>query len=413
MMTTDGPRVVVVGAGFAGLAAMRDLAESGARVTLVDRNIYSTFQPLLYQVATGGLNPGDVAYPVRAATYRHDVKFRHGSLAKVEPDSNTAVLDDGSSLEYDHLVLATGATVNHFGIPGASEHSISLYTRRDAIAVRDKLMGTLERLAAENSDRELSIVVVGGGATGVEMAGTLAELRNSGMAAGFPEIAPSRVHVVLVERLGMLLAPFHQKLQSYALDQLRARGVDVRLDTAIEAVTEDSVLLGGGEQLEADLTIWAAGIAAPPAVADWGLPQGKGGRITVCGDLRVEGLDNVFAAGDIAVRNDEPIPQLAQPAIQAGSHVAKQIMKLHSGASTDRFVYKDKGTMATIGRRAAVVELPRGVRLKGTVAWLAWLGLHVVTLLGSRNRISALLNLSWRYVAWPRGSGIIVGDTSD
>lgn len=413
MVPISKPKVVVIGAGFAGISAIKELAAAGAEVTLIDRNIYSTFQPLLYQVATGGLNPGDVAYPVRAATYRHDVRFRHGTVEKIDREGKAVLLDDGTKIGYDFLIIATGATVNHFGVPGAADHSLSLYTRRDAISVRDRIMSDLEKLAAEGGDRDLSLVVVGGGATGVEMAGTLAELRNAGLSAGFPEIDSKRVHVVLVEQMSELLGPFHPKLRSYTLKQLRKRGVDVRLDATIEEVRDSAVLLKSGEEIPADVTIWAAGIAAPASVAGWGLPQGRGGRIKVSGDLRVEGSEEIFATGDIAFREKDSFPQLAQPAIQSGRHAARQIGLLASGQSTKPFVYKDKGTMATIGRRAAIVELPIGLRLTGTLAWFAWLGLHVWQLLGSRNRVSAMLNLSWRYVAWPRGSGIIVGDTGE
>jgi NADH dehydrogenase len=404
----------VIGAGFAGLATVRTLVGSGAEVTLVDRNVYSTFQPLLYQVATGGLNPGDVAYSIRGFVRKREGRFRHGTVSAIDVEAHTVSMADGGTLEYDYLVVTTGVTVNYFGIPGAVEHTWALYTRPEAISLRDELMGALERVASGRGREDLTVVIVGGGATGVEMAGTVAELRTAGLAAAFPEINPARVWVVLVEQAPDLMTPFHPRLRSYALRQLLDRHVDVRLNTTISEVTADSVILAGGERLHADVTIWAAGVTAPPEVGRWGLPQREGGRISVRGDLRVDGSERVFAAGDVARIDDQPLPQVAQPALQEGAHVGNQIRRLMTGEPTVGFRYHDKGSMATIGRGAAIVELSNGsIRFTGVPAWLAWLGLHIVTLLGGRNRISALVNLGWRYLAWPGGSGVIVGDVPE
>jgi NADH:ubiquinone reductase (H+-translocating) len=404
-----GPRVIVAGAGFAGLSAVGALAGTGAQVMLIDRNVYSTFQPLLYQVATAGLNPGDVAFPLRAFTRRHGIRFRLGELDRIDTAARRVTLSDGGQYDYDYLVLATGVTAAHFGVRGAAEHTLGLYTRRDAIALRDHIMARLERLDI-GPVKDASFTVVGGGATGVELAGALAELRSTALEAAFPEADVGRVHITLVEQAPVLLAPFHPALQRYALQQLCARGVDVRLNCKIGEVAPDRVLLASGEDLPSDVTVWAAGVAAPPMVAGWGLPQSRDGRIKVGPGLLVEGQDRIFAAGDIAAIGDQPLPQLAQPAIQAGRHAARQISRLLAGSTAEPFRYHDKGIMATIGRRSAVVELAHGPRLRGTLAWLVWLGLHVVTLLGNRNRISALLNLSWRYLTWGHGGGIIVGD---
>lgn len=406
----DRARAVILGGGFAGLAAARALTGT-AEVTLIDRHIYSTFQPLLYQVATGGLNPGDVAYPIRNFASRRAVRYRHGTVVQIDADRKEVVLAGGATVPYGYLVIAVGADVNYFGVPGAAEHASALYTRSEAIGLRDQLMGNLERLAASSgAGEELSVVVVGGGATGVEMAGTLAELRATGLPAAFPEVDPAAMGVVLVEQGDELLAPFAPRLRDYALRELHRRGVDVRFGTAVTQVGPDFVRLSGGSTVPAHLTVWAAGVRVPAAVGSWGLPQGAGGRILVEPDLRVRGLDSVFAVGDVAVDPGQPLPQLAQPAIQTGAHAGRQIARLHAGDPTEPFRYRDKGTMATIGRRAAVVELPNGLELTGTVAWLAWLGLHIVTLLGNRNRASALLNLSARYLSWPGGAGVIVGD---
>ena len=401
---------VVVGAGFAGMSSLHILARAGLRVTLVDHNIYSTFQPLLYQVATAGLNPGDIAYPARGLTRRYGVRFRRGELKTIDPQARLVTLADGGQLGYDYLIIATGVTASYFGIEGAAKNSLALYTRSDAIRLRDHLMASLERLSVAGPGEDVVITIVGGGATGVEVAGTLAELRNIALAAAYPEIDPARVQVRLVELGPALIAPFSPSLREYARRQLLKRGVDVRLNTTIREVTPHSVIVDSGEELRSDLTVWAAGVAAPASAADWGLPQGKGGRILTGADLRVKGQDRIFAIGDIGMTEVDPVPQLAQPAIQQGKHAARQIRHLIAGQPTMPFHYHDKGLMATIGRRSAVVDLPQRIRIRGTLAWFAWLGLHIFYLLGSRNRISTLLNLSWRYLTWRHGGGMIVGD---
>jgi NADH:ubiquinone reductase (H+-translocating) len=400
----------VVGAGFAGMAAVTELTRRGAQVLLIDRNVYSTFQPLLYQVATGGLNAGDVSYPARAFTRRHHARFRLGEVTGVDAAARRITLADGASFGYDYLILATGVTAAYYGVPGAAEHSLGLYTRRDAVALRDHIMARLERLDIAGPGKEVSFTVVGGGATGVELAGALAELRSTALDAAFPEVDLASVHIRLVEQAPALLLPFHQRLRDYARDQLAARGVEVRLEAAIREVRSDRVVLASGEELLSDVTIWAAGVSVPAEVAGWGLPQGRGGRILVGPDLRVRGQERIFALGDLALIDDQPLPQLAQPALQTGRHAARQIRRLAAGQPAEPFRYHDKGIMATIGRRSAVVELPHRIRVRGTLAWLAWLGLHLITLLGNRNRLSALLNLSWRYLTWGHGGGVIVGD---
>ncbi len=407
---SGGPRVIVVGAGFAGLAAVGELARGGAQVLLIDRNVYSTFQPLLYQVATGGLNPGDVSYPVRAFTRRHAVRFRLGELTGVDPAARRITLADGAQLGYDYLVLATGVSAAYFGVPGAAEHALSLYTRRDAVELRNNIMARLERLDIAGPGRDVNFTIVGGGATGVELAGALAELRSTALDAAFPEVDLASVHIRLVEMAPALLLPFDPRLRRYALDQLAARGVQVRLDTTIREVRTDRVVLADGEELLSDVTVWTAGVSAPAAVGDWGLPQGRNGRVLVGPDLRVQGQEHIFALGDVSLIDGQPLPQLAQPALQTGRHAARQVRRLIAGQATEPFRYRDKGIMATIGRRSAVVELPRRIQVRGTLAWLAWLALHLVTLLGHRNRLSALLNLSYRYLSWGHGGGVIVGD---
>jgi NADH dehydrogenase len=408
---TDSPKVVIIGAGFAGLAAVARLRRAGFQVTVIDKNLYSTFQPLLYQVATGGLNPGDVAYPVGGVTFRRHARYIRGDLVAIDTGARRIGLAGGREIGYDYLILAAGVSANYFGVTGAAENTFALYTRTDAIVLRDHIMNGFEMLSADPDDkREFAVTVVGGGATGVELAGTLGELRNDMLRATFPDVDPGRLHIRVVETAGELLMPFHPKLREYARRQLVDRGVDIRLNTTIREVTTDQVLLADGTSLRSDLTVWAAGVAVHHSVAAWGLPQGKSGRLLVGPDLRVTGTDRVFAIGDIALHEEEPSPQLAQPALQEGKHAAAQVIHLVRGEPTEPFHYHDKGTMATIGRRSAVVQLAHGTRITGTLAWLAWLALHLVYLLGGRNRVATLINLSWRYIAWGHGGGVIVGD---
>ncbi len=425
--SSDDVRIVVLGAGFAGLNALDELAKLARgrrteppaprlRLTLVDRNSYSTFQPLLYQVATAGLTSADVAYPAWTAVRKAGSGFRKGEVTGLDTDARQVLLADGSVLGYDYLILATGVSAAFFGVPGAAEHALSLYTRRDAIVLRDHLMAELERRSLTGEAGDLAITVVGGGATGVELAGTLAELRNIALPASFPQMDPDRMQIRLIEMGPALLAPFAEPLREYARVELLARGVEVMLRTKISQVAPREVVIDRDENhaardaLASDLTVWAAGVAAPEWVGKLGLPTGRAGRIRTGPDLRVVGQDRIFAAGDIAIIDGDPQPQLAQPAIQHGRHAAIQIRRLLAGQPTQPFRYKDKGIMATIGHRSAVVELPSRVRVKGTLAWLAWLGLHLIELLGGRNRISAMVNLSWRYLTWSRGGGVIIGD---
>jgi NADH:ubiquinone reductase (H+-translocating) len=406
----SGPAVLIIGGGFAGLSAMHALRGSGARVTVVDRNVYSTFQPLLYQVATAGLTAADVAYPLWTATGRRGASFRKGELASLDLDKGVATLASGEQISYDYLIIATGVTAAFFGVPGAAEYALSLYTRRDAVALRNALMDALENRNEGLTDPELDVTVVGGGATGVELSGTLAELRNIALPAVFPKIDRSMFRVRLIEMGPALLLPYKDSLRQYTRRQLADRGVEVLLNTAIKEVQAGSVLLSDGTELRSDITVWAAGVAGPDASWTAGLPRGKGGRIEVHADLQVVGHDRVFAVGDIAINEAAPIAQLAQPALQEGRHAGEQVARLIAGQPTKPFRYHDKGTMATIGRRSAVAELRGGVRLRGTLAWLSWLGLHLIYLLGNRNRLVTLVSLAWRYLTWSRGGGVILGD---
>ena len=400
--------MIICGAGFAGLAAISRLTRAGLRVTLVDGHLYTTFQPLLYQVATSGLNPGDVTYPAGGFAGRYGANFRRGEVAAIDPESHRIKLTNGLELDYDYLIIAAGVTAAYHGIKGAAENTFALYTRTDAIALRDHLLAAFQRLSVDSDD--LHITVAGGGATGVELAGTLAELSATVLAATFPDVDPARIHIRLIEMAPALLGTFNPKLREYARVQLDKRGVDIRLNTRIAEITDQQVLLADGDHLPSNLTVWAAGVGVAEAAAGWGLPQGRGGRLLVGPDLRVQGQDRIFAVGDIAANPDDPTPQLAQPALQMGRHAGAQIVRLQRQAPTEPFTYHDKGQMATIGRRSAVVQLARGLRLRGTLAWLSWLALHLFYLLGGRNRVSTMINLTYRYVAWGHGGAVIVGD---
>lgn len=411
-------RVVVLGAGFAGLAACRELAEGGTdlEVVVVDRHTYNTFQPLLYQVATGGLSPGDIAYAVRSYLREQPgVAFRQGLVCDVDLVAREVLFSGGeASLGYDYLVVATGAATSFFGVPGAESHSHAIYTMEDAIGVRDEVFSLLEKAGSFGSPgRELSFVIVGGGPTGVEMAGTLAELLAAELQSTYSG-SDSAARIVLVDQRDRLLGAFKAREARYALGALVSRGVDVRLSKAVASLQPGRVLLAGGEALSADVVIWAAGVSAGPLAAALAVAKTSGGRIEVEPDLRLRDHPEVFVAGDVAGGRDGGgegplLPQLAQPAIQEGRHAARQVLRLAAGRGTEPFNYRDKGIMATIGRRAAVAELANGASLRGTPAWLAWLGLHIVFLLGVRNRLAVLLNWAWRYLWWRRGTRVIAG----
>ena len=404
----------MIGAGFGGLAACETLAKIDVDVVLVDRHNYNTFQPLLYQVATSGLDPGDIAYPVRAYGRAHpNFRFRQDDVSGIDMVSRSVRFAEGPTLTYDFLVLAAGAGTNYFGTPGAAANAKAIYTMEDAIAVRDVVTSSLERAAAHGEkDGELTVLIVGGGATGVEMAGTLAELRQMQFATQYTELDPECSAIVLVELQERLLSAFHPKLGAYAQKALRTRGVEVRCGESVKEIFADRAVLGSGEVVPCGLVIWAAGVGSCALTEVLDLPK-LHGRVEIGSDLRVVGHDDIFAIGDMAAleygEDRHLLPQLAPPAIQEGRHVGHQIERLLAGEPMVPFSYKDKGIMATIGRKAAVAELTHGIRLRGTLAWLAWLGLHILFLTGVRNRTSVLLNWAWRYVSWKRGPRVITG----
>ncbi|MFJ4108615.1 NAD(P)/FAD-dependent oxidoreductase [Oerskovia enterophila] len=406
------PHVVVVGGGFAGLAAVKALAGAPVRITLIDRRVYNTFQPLLYQVATGGLNPGDVTYFLRALRLKQpNVRVVHEHLVGLDPQHKTLRLLNDEEIRYDYLVLANGVTTNFFGTPGAKEHAFAMYSRSQALKIRDTLFVRLEKSAATpETDDGLRVVVVGGGSTGVEVAGALAELRTQGLAPAYPEIHGDAFSVKIVQRGTELIKPFPAKLRTYAARELQRRGVDLHLGAGVAKVLPDGVELTDGTFIRSDLTVWAAGVAPHEEVSRWNLPLGDGGRIRVGDDLQVEGWPDHFAAGDIAI-SPAGLPQLAQPAIQSGKVAGRNIRALVQGRPTTSLTYLDKGTMAVIGRRAAVADIAGKLRLTRGSAWLAWLFVHIMSLIGPRNRLTTLAGLVTRYgFPFHRRPVPIVGD---
>lgn len=414
------PHVVVIGGGFAGANTVLELAKARVRVTLIDRNVYKMFQPLLYQVATAGLNPGDVTLFLRGLQLKaRNMRFRQGDVTGINPDTRLISLADGGSVKYDYLVLANGATTNFFGTQGAEEFAMPMYTRSQALAIRDRIFAELERssqLSETATNDKLNIAIVGGGPTGVEIAGALADFRIHELDVLYPEVDPGTLEVSLVQRGTELLKGFEAENRAYAAEELRKRGVNLVLGKGVDEVGYDYVRLADGRLIEADITIWAAGVGVDHSVSTWGLPQAKNGRIEVDDSLRVKGFDNVWAAGDVAGQ-DEQLPQLAQPAIQTGVHVARAIKALVEGREEDSrapFSYTNLGEMATIGRRAAIAQMPGGFHLRGSTGWFAWLGVHVAKLIGTRNRRSVAANLLYLYngTANSRTPNPVVGEVN-
>jgi NADH dehydrogenase len=414
LTTRARERVVVIGGGFGGMTAAKELAHDPVDVTLIDRNNFHTFQPLLYQVATAGLNAADVAYPIRGIFQdQRNFAFRQGEVTAVDWDRHELSLDDGATVGFDRLIVAAGASTNTFGVPGADTDGFPLYGLRDAIRLRNHVLTQFERADADPSlidDGALSFVVVGGGATGVEVAGALVELFAQVLRKDFQHLDVHRARVYLLEMRDELLAPFSRTSQRHARQTLERRGVDVRTGATVERITPTRVHLGGGEVIEAHTLIWAAGVRANPLADVLGVETDRGGRIVVGPDLRIAGRPEAFAVGDIALvpGRKGPMPQVAQVAIQSGRHAAREIRRQRLGLPSRRFHYIDKGTMATIGRRAAVAELPFGIHLQGTIGWFAWLGLHLIYLVGVRNRVSVLTNWAWNYLTWDRGPRLIL-----
>jgi NADH dehydrogenase len=408
------PKVVVIGAGFGGIGAGARLAELPVDATIVDRRNHHVFQPLLYQVATAGLSPADIALPVRGIFQDDDnVDFRWATVEHIDFDQRQVVVDAGAPLPYDYLIIAGGSETRWFGIPGVEEHALPMKTLEDATVLRGHVLAQFERAAAEPEeidDGVLTFVIVGGGPTGVELAGAFVELFQV-LARDFHHLEVSRARVVLVEATDRLLNGFTEKSQQSALDTLRERGVEVRLGQAVDRAGPGRVHFKNGDVLATNSLVWAAGIQPAPLAEATGLERGPGGRIVVRRDLRPPAYDNVFVIGDLAGAVDHkgrPYLQMASVALQQGHFAGRQTGRLVRGQRPWKFRYIDYGEMATIGRNAAVADLAFHIRLRGVLGWWAWLLVHMVRLTGFRNRVSVLLNWAWSYLRYDRQARIIV-----
>ena len=404
----------MIGAGFGGIGAGTRLAQLPVDTTIVDRRNHHVFQPLLYQVATAGLSPADIALPVRAI-FQDDqnVDFRWATVEGIDFERRLVHVDAGSPVPYDYLVLAAGSETRWFGIPGVEDHALALKTLENATDLRGHVLAQFERAAADpgaTEDGALTFVIVGGGPTGVELAGAFVELFRV-LHRDFHHLDVSRARVILIEATNHLLTGFTEKSQLAALDTLRARGVDVRLGQVVDRVGPGRVHFKGGDVLATASLIWAAGIEPTPLAERTGLDRGPGGRIVVRPDLRPPAHDNVFVIGDLAAAYDRKgrlYLQMASVALQQGHFAGRQIGRLVRGRRPFKFRYLNYGEMATIGRNSAVAELAFHVRLRGFPGWLAWLLTHLVRLMGFRNRLSVLFNWTWSYLTYDRGARIIV-----
>lgn len=413
-------RVVVVGAGFGGLSLVEQLASAPVDVVLVDANNFHTFQPLLYQVATAGLDSDDIAHPVRGIVSRYrNVDVRLGRVVGIDVERRSVSFDDGPSLEYDHLVLAAGAVTASYGVPGVDEHAFGLKHLDDALALRAHVLRQFERVTVQQSlidDGALNVVIAGGGPTGVELAGGMVELFDRVLTRDFPTLDVRRARVVVVEPADRLLASFSPRLSGLAKRTLTSRRVEVVLGVGVAGTDGKTVELTDGSRIPIGTLVWTAGVTANPLARILGDQLGagaltRGGRVVVEPELNVPGHPEIFVIGDLAGALDEEgvlLPQVAPVAMQAGEHVARSIAGALSGLEPTPFRYRDKGSMATIGRHAAVAELPGGVRLSGVPGWLAWLLLHLVMLVGFRNRANVLVNWAWSYVTYDRASRLIL-----
>ncbi len=402
--------MVIIGSGFGGIRAAKGLAKADVDVTIIDVNNFHTFQPLLYQVATAGLDADDIGFPIRRIFRRsRSISFVLGEVTKIDLSGRTVMTADERVFGYDYLIVAAGTISTSFGIDGVGQHTFPLKTLHDALRLRAHLLGRFERASAEpDTPVDLGVVVVGGGPTGVEMAGGLRELIDKVFRKDYPDLATTPTPITLVEAADRVLGTFHRSLSDQAAAALRRRQIEVELGTGVDHVEPDAVVLKDGRRIRAGTIIWAAGVASSPVARLLGVELGRGGRIPVGGDLSVAGHPNVFAIGDIALPPGDPLPQVAQPAMQEGSHVAAEIGARLTGRTIPHFRYRDRGSMATIGRNQAVAELPFNLRFHGFIGWLMWLGLHLIELMGFRNRANVFVNWAWNYLTYDRGSRLLL-----
>ena len=401
------PKVVILGAGFGGLTAARAL-DRIADVTLIDRHNFQTFLPLLYQVSTAGLAADHIAHPVRGALRKTNVKFRMGSPISVDHKNQSVKLDSSEEISFDYLIVALGSATNDFGVKGVSEHALGMKTVSEALTIRASIMRRFEDLCRFEDDTRLSISVVGGGPTGVEMAGAIAELKKGPLTSDQREAA-AHIEVNLVEAGPRLLPSFSQSLSDRTVKDLQKLGVNVYTNAVVKEVKPRQILLKDGTSIGSEITIWAAGVTGEPGMNKLALPV-EAGRIKIEPTLQVSNYPKVFAIGDIAGGKDakgRPLPMVAPVAMQQGRFVAKQIAAILANRPLGTFKYRDKGSMATIGRHKAVVEVGK-LRIGGALAWYAWLWLHLFYLLGGRNKIGTMADWTWNYLTFDRGNRHII-----
>ena len=414
------PHVVILGAGFGGMEVSKQLAREPCRITLVDQWNHHVFQPLLYQVATGGLSVTDIAAPLRSVfRKRSNVEIRKETVRSIDLDQKT-VATDRESIGYDYLVLALGAKTAFFGHEDWAQHTLQLKSLRDAVAIRRRVFNAFEEAEIATDPAQvrklMTIVIVGGGPTGVELAGAIAELKERVFRGNFRHINTREARIVLVEAQGRLLSTYDEPESDYARRRLETMGVEVRLHTRVEAVEEGAVIFGGS-RIEAATVIWVAGVEAQSVSRSVGLETDRAGRIPVEKDLSLPGHPEAFAVGDIAKVQDESgnlVPGVAPAATQMGRYVAGLLRDDWRGRPLGErraFRYRNKGDMATIGRSAAIANIG-GWKTKGLLAWLLWLFIHLMYLVGFRNRVMVFVNWVYAYFTYDRGARIVIDEES-
>jgi NADH dehydrogenase len=422
MTVTPGsqPRVVIVGAGFGGIACARALGGSGAAVTVVDRRNYHLFVPLLYQVATAALSPADIARPIRSMLARYrNIEVVLGEVTGVDMAARRVLLREGPDLPFDRLVFAAGSNYNYFGHDDWADVAPGPRTLADALSIRARMLLAFEKAEiatdSEEQARLLTTVVVGGGPTGVEMAGSVIELARHALVRDFRRIDPAKARVLLVEGGPRLLPSFPETLSAYAKTALEKLGVTVITGATVEAIAADSVTIAG-KVVPAGCIVWGAGVRASPAAAFLGVPVDRAGRVTVGADLAVPGLDGVYAIGDSAATPGEdgrPLPALAQVANQQGIHLGRALSRsLKEGTPLPPFRYRERGNTAIVGRNAAVFDFGR-FRLKGRIGWLLWAVVHIYLLTGFENRALVAVHWLWMYLTYQRGARLITGEEAE
>jgi NADH dehydrogenase len=411
----------VLGGGFGGVGAVRQLKQVDVGVTLIDKNDYHTFQPLLYQVATDLLEPSAVGHPMRDLFHDHPNVTVHGAeVTGIDLDRREVRFGDMAPLRYDYLVLALGANVEFFGVEGAAEHAFPMYTLADAVRLKDHLLERWESADKDPAlvdDGALNVVVVGGGPTGIESAGAMAELYRSNFAKDFPGIDQDKARIVLVEAGPTLMSMFKSDIRSYTQRALEKRGVEVMLGEVVDSISPTRVTLKSGAVLDAHTLIWGAGLRANPIVESLGIELQHGRRLAAGADLSVEGHPEVFVVGDVAWITDsetnQVLPQLGSVALQAGEHAGENIARLVAGKDAEPFRYHDKGTMATIGRGTAVIQTHGGRTIKGKSASLAWGAVHLALLSTGEDRTKALVDWTWAGFTHERPGRISVKTDED